>query len=153
MLLYWVSMHMYYSSRSTYTFIGTRQIPYMGFWQHEKKLARFFNSTFRYIDDVLAQTYSYFEDFIYCEGQLRTKLYQAKYEFYKVHNYDFKSFSMVSSVTSAVILFLSVALYELGTGNALLGSWPNNTDVYLTPFKIAYALIINTLIVTDIKSN
>ena len=88
----------------------------------EQKRKKPFNSTFRYIDDVLAQTYSYFEDFIYCEGQLRTKLYQAKYEFYKVHNYDFKSFSMVSSVTSAVILFLSVALYELGTGNALLGS-------------------------------
>jgi hypothetical protein len=43
---------------------------------------------------------------------------------------------MVSSVTSALIvsLFLSVALYESGIKNVLLGPWPNNTEVYLTPF-------------------
>jgi len=43
---------------------------------------------------------------------------------------------MVSSVMSALILlpFLSVALHESGTRNALLGPWLNNTEVYLTPF-------------------
>jgi hypothetical protein len=41
---------------------------------------------------------------------------------------------MVSYVTSELILlsFLSVAPHELGTRNALLGAWPNNTDIYLT---------------------
>ena len=29
---------------------------------------------------------------------------------------------------------ISVALHESGTRNALLGSWLNNTEVYLTPF-------------------
>jgi hypothetical protein len=45
---------------------------------------------------------------------------------------------MVSSVMSALILlpFLSVALHvhESGTRNALLGPWPKNTEVYVTPF-------------------
>jgi hypothetical protein len=43
---------------------------------------------------------------------------------------------MVSPVTSVLILlpFLSVAQHESGTRNALLGPWPNNTEVYLTPF-------------------
>jgi hypothetical protein len=41
---------------------------------------------------------------------------------------------MVSSVMSALLLllFLSVAIHESGTRNALLG--PNYTEVYLTPF-------------------
>jgi hypothetical protein len=41
-----------------------------------------------------------------------------------------------SSVTSAFILlpFLSVALHESGTKNALLGPLLNNTEVFLTPF-------------------
>jgi hypothetical protein len=30
--------------------------------------------------------------------------------------------------------FLTVTLHESGTRNALLGPWPNNTEVYLTPF-------------------
>ena len=43
---------------------------------------------------------------------------------------------MVPSVTSELILlpFLSVTLHESGNRNALLGSWLNNTEVYLTPF-------------------
>jgi hypothetical protein len=42
---------------------------------------------------------------------------------------------MVSSDSSALILlpFLSVALHESGTRNALSFSLPNNTEVYLTP--------------------
>jgi hypothetical protein len=45
---------------------------------------------------------------------------------------------MVSIVTSALILlpFLSVALYESGTRNALLSPRPNNSEVYLTSFII-----------------
>jgi hypothetical protein len=41
---------------------------------------------------------------------------------------------MVLSVMSALLLllFLSVALHESGTRNALLG--PNYTEFYLTPF-------------------
>ena len=43
---------------------------------------------------------------------------------------------MVSSMTLTLklLLFLSVALREPGTIHALLGLWPNNTEVYLTPF-------------------
>ena len=31
--------------------------------------------------------------------------------------------------------FLSVALHESGTRNALLGPWPNNAEIYLTLSK------------------
>jgi hypothetical protein len=42
----------------------------------------------------------------------------------------------MSSVTSEIILlpFISVAPYDSGPTNALLGPWPNNTEVYLTTF-------------------
>ena len=43
-------------------------------------------------------------------------------------------FQWCISVTSALVPFLSVVLHESGTRNALLGPWPNNTEVYLTPF-------------------
>ena len=43
---------------------------------------------------------------------------------------------MVSSVMSELIVlqFLSVAPHESDTRNALLGSCPNNTEVYLATF-------------------
>ena len=45
---------------------------------------------------------------------------------------------MVSSVMSALILlpFLSVALHVSGTRNVLLGPWPNNTEVFLSPLLV-----------------
>ena len=48
----------------------------------------------------------------------------------------FLSFRMVLSVTSDLILlpFISVALHESGTRNALVGPWLYNTEVYLIPF-------------------
>jgi len=48
------------------------------------------------------------------------------------------SFSLASSVMSALILLLShsVALHESGTRKALLGPWLINTEVYLTPLLI-----------------
>jgi len=51
---------------------------------------------------------------------------------------SFKSFSMVSSVTSTFILllFLIVALHEWDPRKALLGPWLNNTEVYFTPSLI-----------------
>jgi len=52
--------------------------------------------------------------------------------------YYVKSKSLINetSVTSSLLLlpFLSVALHESSTRNALLGPWPNNTEVYLTSF-------------------
>ena len=33
-----------------------------------------------------------------------------------------------------LLLFLSVSLHESGTRNVLLGSWPNNTEVYFITF-------------------
>ena len=35
---------------------------------------------------------------------------------------------------SGLILILYINLHESGTRNVLLGPWPNNTEVYLTPF-------------------
>ena len=41
---------------------------------------------------------------------------------------------MVSTLVFILLPFLSVALHESGNRNALLGSWPINTEVHLTPF-------------------
>ena len=38
--------------------------------------------------------------------------------------------------TLILLLFLSVALHASGTRNGLLGPWPNNTEVYMTPLLI-----------------
>ena len=40
---------------------------------------------------------------------------------------------IISDVSTLLLPFLSVTLHESGTRNALLGPWPNNTEVYLTP--------------------
>jgi hypothetical protein len=49
----------------TCSFIRMRQTSYMGlFKKNEKKLARSFNFTFRYIDDVLSLNNSRFGDFV-----------------------------------------------------------------------------------------
>ena len=41
---------------------------------------------------------------------------------------------IICDVSAYMLLFLSVALSESGTRNALLSPWLNNTEVYLTPF-------------------
>ena len=52
-------------SSSTCPFIRTRQTSYRLLKKNEKKLARFFNFTFRYIDDVLSLNNS-LGDFVDC---------------------------------------------------------------------------------------
>ena len=105
----------------TYCFIRMRQTSYMGFLRKsEKKLARFFNFMFRYIDDVLSLnncTLCHFVDRIYAieleikntpdtarfasyldlypdidsEIRLRTKLYDKRdYLNFSIMNFPFK---------------------------------------------------------------
>ena len=80
----------------TASFICMRQTSYRLLKKNEKKLARSFNITFRYIDDVLSLSNSRLGDFvdrIYpieleikdssdSEGRLRTKFYDKRDDFY-----------------------------------------------------------------------
>ena len=53
----------------------------------------------------------------------------------------------ISCYNTIKLPFLSVALHELGTRNALLIPWQNNTEVYSTPFISTQ----NYTIVSDLR--
>ena len=114
----WVQTVLLFSP--TCYFIRMRQTSYRGFSRkNEKKLARSFNFTFRYIDDVLSLNNSRFGDFVDCihpiefevkdttntdrsasyldlhldidsEGRLRKKLYDKRDDFnFPIVNFPF----------------------------------------------------------------
>jgi hypothetical protein len=103
--------------------------------KNEKKLARSFNFTFRYIDDVLSLNNSKFGDFVDCtysieleikdttdtnrsasyidlhlkidsEGRLRTKLYDKKDDFnFPIVNFPFKCSNIPAAPACGVYIF------------------------------------------------
>ena len=96
---------------STCSLFRTRQTSYRGFSRKtKKKLARFFNFTFRYIDNVLSLNNSRFGDFVEriypieleikdtTEGRWRTKPYDKRDDF----NFPIVNFPFICSNIPAV---------------------------------------------------